>query len=115
MNRERVQELRDMMAGIPEARVRLDRVWNDDICGIGPVPEHICGTIACIAGWAMLYPPFVKQGIRRASHSIYPTDKCAAFFGVPNNGAFSQRLLKDGKGADKQIALARLDALLAGE
>lgn len=100
MNRERVQELRNVIAGIPEKNIRLDSYYTKG-------GEKPCGTIACIAGWACIYPPFVKAGINRTG--MYSPD-CSKFFGVPFH-TFWERQWGE-TGTDKEIALKRLDALL---
>lgn len=125
MNRKRVQELRDMFAGIPATRVMLERVFSRDkySSGIGvkngiiPTPKP-CTAVACLAGWAWIYPPFVEAGIREADRfNDSVTAKCAAFFGVSQD-VFGTRgwCAPDEKsvsaGTDKQVALRRLDRLL---
>lgn len=109
MNRKLVQMLRDMLEGIPEKRIFLGSVYPDDKCGLRGYPRP-CGTVACIAGWALLYPPFVELGIR--NFGFFPTEKCSKFFGVSNDGPFNVRMPHE-KGTDKEIALRRLDKLLA--
>ena len=118
MNRERVQMLRDMMEGIPEEQVALDRFFTQN--------GEACNTIACIAGWAAIYPPFVEQGLtvckvdldwtaayKAPSYAGLTEEQAAAkFFDVPAI-TFSY-VHHDETGTHKQIALKRLDALLKG-
>lgn len=105
MNRERVQMLRDMMEGVPEERINLQSRYT-----IRPAQWPIvdCRTIACIGGWAQLYPPFIAMGI---------TNDWDAFFGMFNKRGFVKHGLffsgqPNERGTDKKIALRRLDALL---
>lgn len=110
MNRERLQMLRDMIAGIPQMQMNLDRFYT--------LNGNPCGTIACIAGWASIYPPFIEQGLKKGrwEEPVY-NDKeglfaVADFFDVSEE-IFYERL-PDERGTHKQIALRRLDALLKG-
>jgi hypothetical protein len=102
-----VQELRDVIAGIPDDHIELSSIFQNGSRWNLPKP---CGAIACVAGWAWLYPPFVEAGIRNATLDGTTMDNCAAFFQVHVNtfeGAdYNER------GSDKQIALRRLDRLL---
>ena len=108
MNRERVQMLRDMISGIPAKRLNLDKFYKKN--------GEPCGTIACIGGWAAIYPPFVEQGLARnvwgwpTYLGYLPKTSCALFFDIPKD-TFCTRMSKD-RGTHKQIALRRLDALL---
>jgi len=107
MNRERVQKLRNVIAGIPEKNIRLDDIFQGDEIHESNPPKP-CGAIACIAGWAWIYPPFVKAGIRKYDCSAWHA--AAEFFDVPF-GTFDQRGREE-RGTDKEIALRRLDKLL---
>jgi len=111
MNRERVQELRDVMAGIPESLVDLNSVWKNDKCGYRQPPKP-CGAVACIAGWALIYPPFVESGIRLGPDTSI--GKVRTFLGL-HMSQYHVLYSRQGHetGTDKQIALRRLDALLA--
>ncbi len=105
MNRKRVQMLRDMIAGIPDEQINLAYAYSDeDGAPLQEWPAKVsCGTIACMYGFARLYPPFIKEGIPLTS-----AGEAAAFFGVPWETFF----LFGERGADKEIALRRLDKLL---
>ena len=112
MNRKRLQMLRDMIAGIPAKRINLGEVFKDDVCGDGPAPKP-CGAVACMAGWAWIYPPFVRAGIRKISKS--PCDAADVFFGTQkDNPCLFDSAWYSESGTHKQIALRRLDALLKG-
>ena len=97
MNRERVQMLRDMISGIPDERIDLDKFIRGD--------GTPCGTIACIAGWASIYPPFRDLGFKR--HGSW-----TEFFGLPKYSTLFSVNRGAEPGTHKQIALRRLDALL---
>lgn len=107
MNRKRVQMLRDMIAGIPEKQVDLSWPFQN----AGKTLPKPCGAVACMAGWAYLYPPFVAAGIRKnkardgfcvAANDFFDT-YCFLFAGRMHSEI----------GTDKEVALARLDKLLA--
>lgn len=108
MNRERVQMLRDMIAGIPEKNINLIAVYRKaegyDNTTKRPIPT--CGTVACMWGWAMIYPPFVKAGIPRTNDWFAGTE----WFDVPDD-TFDYRHGHE-RGTDKEVALHRLDRLL---
>ena len=107
MNRERVQMLRDMMEGVPEENIFLDSVYRGRRPGMD-YPDHAtCGTIACMFGFARLYPPFIEQGIRE--HQTFVT-AAIQFFDIPHSVFMGIRSYE--LGPHKQIALRRLDALL---
>lgn len=110
MNRKRVQMLRDMIAGLPEERVRLAEVFTDPEWRLSSeCPPEPCGAIACIAGWAWIYPPFIEAGIRNIDRSaMYAAPE---FFDIPAE-TFSWKIGGE-IGTNKEIALRRLDALLA--
>lgn len=109
MNRKRVQMLRDMLEGIPEKRVRLPHVYLHGASSSNP-PKP-CGAVACLAGWAWIYPPFIEEGIREMNKlAVYAS---MDFFEVRQEVFLPADRLEHG--TDKQIALARLDALLKGE
>lgn len=106
MNRERVQMLRDMIAGIPENQVYLNVFY---------LASEPC--VACIAGWAAIYPPFVERGFHKNSVLGIPAygenrglSAAAEFFDIPET-IFDQHGFEPG--TDKEIALRRLDKLLA--
>lgn len=105
MNRKRVQMLRDMMAGIPEANIDLRRFYSDGRGKYAEKPARAsCETIACMGGFAMIYPPFLEDGIGAYG------DCFDGFFKTPF-GLFFARMEGE-TGTDKEIALKRLDALL---
>ena len=110
MNRERVQMLRDMMEGIPESRINLSEFTNRRN------NPHDCQTIACIGGWAGMYPPFKEQGFVTENDGLPHLEgvvgiyACIVFFEADSKTFF--RRLPHETGTDKQIALRRLDALL---
>lgn len=95
MNRKRVQMLRDMIAGLPKKNLNLNEVSVDE--------ANLCGSIGCIGGWADAYPPFKAMGL----HGNWEP-----FFDLPDGSLFAFRLDHE-FGSDKQIALRRLDKLLA--
>ena len=113
MNRKRVQMLRDMMEGIPDKQVNLDFYFirNGDPCE----------TIACIAGWAAIYPPFIKQGLQKKTEHGFTLPYFAGFFGKEaaakffdvSPATFSLRQIFCSNITQKKEALKRLDALLA--
>jgi len=103
--------LRDMISGIPEKQMDLGDYYVKN--------GEACNTIACIAGWAAIYPPFVKQGLeieeylsRKSIAFRGCTGQFAAakFFGVDYR-EFSPRQSSE-HGTNKEIALRRLDRLL---
>lgn len=94
MNRERVQMLRDMIAGIPARKVNLDTCIEGD--------GTPCGTIACIVGWASIYPPFADRDDREG---------WVDYFDVHHTSLFGTRRSNE-LGTHKEVALKRLDALL---
>lgn len=106
MNRERVQMLRDMMAGIPEKQIYLDSFYQSAPTRADHMP---CGTVACIAGWACIYPPFVEAGIKKSSYFL---DYAAAKFFDVDEEVFFERQPEERGGTDKEVALRRLDRLL---
>lgn len=59
---ERVRDLVAMWRGIPERLVDLN-FWHEDQNAEKKPAIHRCGTHACLAGWACLYPPFIEQGL----------------------------------------------------
>lgn len=91
---KRVRELVAMLRGIPEERVALE-AWVQPYVG--------CDTIACLAGWAAMYPPFVKQGLYLSERSPVPMFKdfkgnqlnryeaLEEFFGIRGGDVFSSR------------------------
>lgn len=73
MNRERITQLRDVLAELPPERFNI-RYWATDRATGRPHPilstfeadfsivKHDCGTAACIAGWALtLFKPEVTN------------------------------------------------------
>ena len=104
MNRKRVQMLRNMIAGIPAKRINLDTFLR------GGKTAHDCRTVACIGGWASLYPPFIAQGLIRDGD--LSTVTFAEFFDVPRE-IFASTAWSIERGTHKQTALRRLDKLLA--
>lgn len=109
MNRKRVQTLRDVIAGIPAKRFDLDFVFKGDETGTQRGAPNPCGAIACIAGWAWIYPPFVKAGIRKQG-TVWPADAAPHFFKTSASVFWSRQRGEDG--TDKEVALRRLDRLL---
>jgi len=126
MNIERLQTLRDVIAATPDEAVELDR-WQRE--------SPMCGTIACVLGWACAVPEFKAEGLHLAPTSTF--DKApwydgaceylagAKFFDMEYYDArklFSYRGVlwdDDGEGyghaddrTDKQVALDRLDHML---
>ena len=71
---ERLRTLYSVLAGIPNKLIALDNYCHLT-CDYEELPnfgervsfQHVvnhCGSTACALGWAALYPPFVKQGLR---------------------------------------------------
>jgi hypothetical protein len=100
--------LREMIAGIPGRQINLHAFYMTN--------GDPCGTIACIAGWAAIYPPFVDDGLRKLGPYVLfrgtSGQFAAAEFFEVDYRVFSQRRRNE-RGTNKQIALARLDKLLA--
>lgn len=141
---ERLRTLYAMLDGIPDSRVHL-RTWNraEGSENVGSEDAmHSCGSVACILGWAAIYPPFVEQGLTMgntpsggaapACGAALGFDAGAEFFGL--NPAQSRALFAGGTHNDlffgryslgaapipetwprltqKQIALRRIRSLL---
>ena len=120
-NKKRLERLRDMIAGIPEDRINLDHMqqpigedWfpitTKEVNQLGP-----CNSICCIAGWAWLYPPFIKQGIRQKRREFFPdrVHDAARFFDTPElTFAIASKCEEANYSSHKAIALARIDQLL---
>lgn len=105
MNRERMQELRNVIAGIPSKKINLDFPFQN---GLSSSPPEACSAVACTAGWAWIYPPFIKAGIKR--HGSCAMHAAPRFFDVESN-VFSDRSCNE-SGSDKDVALRRIDKLL---
>lgn len=109
MNRKRVQMLRNMMEGIPDDQVYLQSWYAQE--------GKPCNTIACLLGWACIYPPFVRSGLKKSPHGFPILDGGGAFWQAGANffdvsaDVFNGRKRGE-RGTDKQIALCRLDRLL---
>lgn len=54
INFERLKDAYAVIDGIPESAFYLDSVLRESNGDLG------CGTIACAAGWLMIYPPFAE-------------------------------------------------------
>lgn len=108
MNRERVQQLRDHMAGLPEDAVNMDAYLDK---------SPTCGTVACVAGYAcLLFDSESPQSLidavnREEGYSFFSAAQ--ALLGLDRETAehvFEGSLGEEG--SHRAIALKRLDSLL---
>ena len=102
---ERRRELYNMIKGIPARQVYLDLLYAN---GCSERPPRACSAIACIAGWAWIYPPFIKAGIRRITDS--PMSACEMFFNLPEYVFYPRQPHE--RGSEKTIALLRIKGFL---
>lgn len=95
-------------AGIPEKMINLVAFIRGE-----PSP-HNCETVACIGGWAAMYPPFKEMGQEGLPIYLWfeGSYACAIFFDVPGE-TFTFKFRHE-RGTHKQVALRRLDRLLKG-
>lgn len=124
---ERVRMLYAMLSGIPEPRVKVTS-WRAAGRGDGYIAskaqmtKHACGTTACAAGWAAIYPPFNALGLfadrygrPSVKHPNTGYNSCAAFFDMSFEEArntFSGEYFEEAGLTQKQTALARIRAYL---
>lgn len=111
----RLQELRDVMEGVPEEHINLASIHQTFDGGYVELERadevHPCDSIFCIVGLAWVYPPFVEAGIRRRSNPVGATWQ---FFGQGFELTCCRNLNDyDGdlsvNATDKEVALARID------
>lgn len=62
MNKERLIELRNFFAEVPEEKVDMS-TWANGFNRKGENKNYSCLTAGCLAGWAAVYQPFVKEGL----------------------------------------------------
>lgn len=125
-------ELQAVIKGIPAKHLEMSVILeNREQCeyNLSEQPtsvtvEHLCGTIGCIAGWAHVYPKFVRQGIR--SNHWSEMTSAERFFDMPSfvfrevsEGSYEARAAgpvgKFGRRGrqHKKIALARIAEAIA--
>lgn len=127
MNKERLIELRDFFAGVPKEKVRMWS-WAIDYDPDGNNENYSCLTAGCLAGWAGVYKPFIKQGYRikyvesdgriiPSYDGAYHTKAFAKFFDLDFARAAClvdpEAYPNDGRVTKEQV-LERLDAMIAG-
>lgn len=136
MNRERVQQLRDHIASLPSEKFIFKRFFDDigaDNRWVyeGVIPE--CGTVGCIAGYALtLFRDFVNMGRAHGQMACRTNDVIVELLDLDrtrsgfydlnspldaNNLRYSRDYyllcLRDVAHKGKRDAVARLDHLLA--
>lgn len=130
---DRLGTLYSVLAGLPGDQVNLNLFFNSEEFDTRSSyklkkaldPKHRCGTIACAAGWAAVYPPFNALGLRPTTGGTLKFGRkenysaLAAFFGVSYFDAsalFGPRSVASGlteglhlmKSSHRRIALHRI-------
>ena len=116
---ERLQELRRVVAAVPDELLYMFEVRM----------ELDCGTAYCAAGWAGQDPYFVERGFKlghsnvrytslESSIDVFGFDALKEFFGLSDKN--TEKLFGTGmkayrRGAKKEHVLANIDRLLTGK
>lgn len=140
LEHERLRTLYSILAGIPFERLDLESFYSgtEKVADL-LMAEHKCGTTACAAGWAAIYPEFVEQGLSSKAYCntvifedldwggrYYDFSAMARFFGLSYDESIAIFGIKDeeswfSKGiephqcTDRRVALHRIRRFLRRE
>lgn len=114
MNIERLKQLREHLAGLPEERFHYSDFFGNDVYDPNVTwsdARKDCGTTACVAGWAcVLFGPANQSTLDSGD----PEYQASAILDIESDDESEFLFFRECSRANRSDAIRRLDWLIAG-